>query len=172
MDLLFYNFRIKILLFVSTVFVLLSCSGEENSFDIKDYYIDDSNQGRIVFFFIETSVKDSAALGKQAEKIFQTHEAYANVDSGKLKVIMAHFYSTAEIGEVPEADRQRIIADYGGEENFLSKVKFVKNGFMYAGFSRKIGRLDIPVNKVFPSPFIVPADGFKAAEIIAARKRK
>lgn len=141
-------------------------------YDVIDYYVDSSGYGKMTFMFIKVNKYDRKNMSDLAKEINLNHESMKLNDTGRLKILVAHFYRSGDIAPLPMAMRTQLLKKYPEIRDVDRKLDYIPKGYVYSAFSRKVPGFKMPQDSLFSIPFVIPRQGVKIQDIMKHNSMK
>jgi hypothetical protein len=136
-------------------------------FNMIDYYIDSTSNGKFVFAFIESNETDFSKLKEWSQNYVNNNEICYIKDSNSVSALVAHFYNPKETKDVPEEFIGVLKSKYPKISDIDKKLMFIQDAIIFSGFQKnKFAVNSKLIDTVFNSPVFVPRKGFKAINIL------
>lgn len=160
-----YYFLYGIIFAILLIYLLYNIK-HHSGYNIVDYFTDSSNNSKITFIFIEVNKNNRENILKICPDLWNEYLSTKNRNDTNIKILIAHFYNKNSIKTIPNGLKDIITKKYRNNPEFINKINYIEEGYIYTGYSRKITGLGLPKDSLFKSPFIIPKPGYKAKDIL------
>ncbi len=139
-----------------------------SDFSINDKYIEDTPQGTIAYYFVETSSLDTNYLAKIGKFLKNDYlrEIRENKKQPQMTMLLGQFYRPQDVVALTDEQVGQMNIPLSERPKFLSKLQYAPKSFVYREFIGSVPGMQPPPAGVIAAPVIVPKKGHSVRELI------
>ncbi|HYF03371.1 MAG TPA: hypothetical protein VEC36_08340 [Patescibacteria group bacterium] len=145
-----------------------------NDFTINDRYIEETPQGMIAYYFVETQNVDTAYLTKIGQFIKQDYIRQSKQGAKvPMTMLLGQFYRPQDAKSLDDTQISQMRIPVDQKEKFVQRLQYVEKGYVYREFinvsPELTAQMALPEASVINSPVIVPKKGYSIKDLIPKR---